>query len=588
MSTPLGWNIDIAKKLYGIEHSIRGEFLTVDDTGSLVFRIGEHTLSIKDLMKRHGFEVAYFRFLPAIKISMKKVFETFKTLAQVHGYTGRFQPIFPMKVNPTLMVVDAIWRYGEEFNWGFNAGSLGELKLISRYLSKGSRFLVYDGVVSENIAEFLLEFKKAGWNVIVDVEGEHDLQVLSKFRDLDIGIRIKPFHRGGGKWAHSAGVDGKFGLTVNTLLKLAKEYAWMSERSVLIHVHGGSQIYELKHIANIIDEARTLFNDLKSIGFHNISIIDTGGGMAYPYHDHKKGTPESPNYTIVDYINMLIKKFKDVHPHPTLVFEGGRYIVAAHRIVVAKVVDVRPYSTEYKPFDVSNDSVELTNISSLEDVKKVLQLTRDLQTKVKTKTLSLFEREKVEDIITHYRENIIVKLIEMLRLEPSLIERVINDPFLYKILTSPSKRFIVNISLFADIPDSVLVNQYFQITPVQRLNEKPDVLAVIGDLTCDSMGEIREFISYVEAETPVDEWFNRMDFRINHVPRRYLKLGGIPLHLPSKEEDYYIAFLDTGAYQDPLAMKHNLIYGAPEIVIDLNGAGKPIVRVLKHGKKSYL
>ncbi|QOR94013.1 decarboxylase [Thermosphaera chiliense] len=588
MSKPAEWSVEVSKQLYGLEHSIRGEYLTIDETGALVLKIGDESVRIIDLMKKYGFETAYIRFLPAIKSTMKKVFETFKTLSQIHGYTGKFQPVFPMKVNPIPLVIDAIWRYGEEFNWGFNSGSIGELRLLHRYLDKGSRLLIYDGVVSDNVLKLLMDFKKAGWHVIVDVESEHDLQVLSKYGEINVGIRVKPFYKPGGKWSHSAGLEGKFGLTINTLLKLIKEYKWLNERAILIHIHGGSQIYELKHIAAIFDEARILFNDLRSIGFENISIIDTGGGMAYPYHDSRKGTPESPNYTIVDYLNLLIRKFNDVHPHPTLVFEGGRYIVASHRIVVAKVVDVRPYSTEYKPFETGNGERLIGIPESLEGIKKILQYTRDIQSKIKGKTLTLAERERVEDIITHYREEIIVKLAEIIRSNPSSVENIINDPLLYKILTSPSRRFIVNLSLFADIPDSVLVNQYFQVTPIQKLNEKPDVLAVLGDLTCDSMGELREFISDVEIETSVDSWFNRMDFRISHLPKKYLKLGGIPLHLPGKDEDYYLAFLDTGAYQDPLAMKHNLIYGAPEIVIDINGSGKPVIKVLKHGRKSYL
>lgn len=83
--------------------------------------------------------------------------------------------------------------------------SLGELKLLQRYLNKGSRLLIYDGVVSDNVLKLLMDFGKAGWHVIVDVESEHDLQVLSKYADIHVGIRVKPFYKPGGKWSHSAG-----------------------------------------------------------------------------------------------------------------------------------------------------------------------------------------------------------------------------------------------------------------------------------------------------------------------------------------------------------------------------------------------
>ncbi|MEM2644804.1 MAG: decarboxylase, partial [Desulfurococcaceae archaeon] len=65
------------------------------------------------------------------------------------------------------------------------------------------------------------------------------------------------------------------------------------------------------------------------------------------------------------------------------------------------------------------------------------------------------------------------------------------------------------------------------------------------------------------------------------VPGIKLRLRGVPLHLPVRGESYYLVFLDTGAYQDTLAMKHNLIYGAPEIIIDqVNGEVK--INFLKH------
>ncbi|MEM4224842.1 MAG: decarboxylase, partial [Desulfurococcaceae archaeon] len=111
--------------------------------------------------------------------------------------------------------------------------------------------------------------------------------------------------------------------------------------------------------------------------------------------------------------------------------------------------------------------------------------------------------------------------------------------------------------------------------------EPPDVLASLSDLTCDSMGEIASYIS-LGVNYSGDYLFTRVDSRLVLVPGLKLKLRGVPLHLPSKKENYYVAFLDTGAYQDTLAMKHNLIYGATEIIIDYDQSGDLIVEVVKH------
>jgi len=580
------WSIDVAKRLWGLEHGIRGDVITVDNEGYLTISLGEHSIRIRDLMTVNKLDIAYVRVLPLIDKAMKLVYEAFRELAKIHGFKGLLQPVFPMKVNPIEIVVEAIWRYGEKYGWGFNTGSIGELELLSKYVEKGRRILIYDGVISENVVKTLMRFRENGWRVIVDVESEHDLDILSRYPELEVGIRIKPLFKPGGKWAHSAGLEGKFGLTVNTLMKLREEYKWIEERARLLHIHPGSQIYKWSDMEAFLNEVYNMYIQLRSHGFTSIEMLDPGGGLAYPYLDTRDGTIESPDYSVIEYFNHILKTLSKLDEHPTLVYEGGRYIVAAHRLVVAKVVDVRPYSAEQLHSPASHNTPELLeNIRSISDVKKVLrEYRRVIQRGMQAQQYTLEEREVVEDLASKLREEILVKLYELVRKEPSAIEEVINDPFLYKLITSPSKRYILNFSIFADIPDAVLVNQYFQIVPVQRLSEKPDVLAVIGDLTCDSMGEINEYISHVNMPVRIEDWFTRMDLRLMLAPNRRLRLGGVPLHLPEKNEDYYVAFLDTGAYQDPLAMKHNLIYGAPEVIIDERD-GSIEVRILeKNGK----
>jgi len=580
------WSIDVSKRLWGLEHSVRGDVITVDNEGYLTISLGEHSIRIRDLMTVNKLDIAYVRILPLIDKAMKLVYEAFRELAKIHGFKGPLQPVFPMKVNPIEVVVDAIWRYGEKYGWGFNTGSIGELELLSKYVEKGRRILIYDGVISENVVKTLMMFRENGWRVIVDVESEHDLDILSRHPELEVGIRIKPLFKPGGKWAHSAGLEGKFGLTVNTLMKLREEYKWIEEHARLLHIHPGSQIYKWSDMEAFLNEVYNMYIQLRSHGFTSIEMLDPGGGLAYPYLDTRDGTIESPDYSVIEYFNHILKTLSKLDEHPTLVYEGGRYIVAAHRLVVTKVVDVRPYSAEQLHSPASHNTPELLeNIRSINDVKRVLrEYRRVIQRGRQAQQYTLEEREVVEDLASKLREEILVKLYELVRKEPSAIEEVINDPFLYKLITSPSKRYILNFSIFADIPDAVLVNQYFQIVPVQRLNEKPDVLAVVGDLTCDSMGEINEYISHVNMPVRTEDWFTRMDLRLILAPNRRLRLGGVPLHLPEKNEDYYVAFLDTGAYQDPLAMKHNLIYGAPEIIIDERD-GNIEVRVLeKNGK----
>jgi len=106
--------------------------------------------------------------------------------------------------------------------------------------------------------------------------------------------------------------------------------------------------------------------------------------------------------------------------------------------------------------------------------------------------------------------------------------------------------YFANFSLFQSIPDSWAIDQIFPIMPLQRLNQKPDVMASIADITCDSDGEITSFV----GET------GRTKF--------------LPLHRIRKEEDYFIGFFLIGAYQEILGDMHNLFGDTNAVHITFN------------------
>jgi arginine decarboxylase len=82
--------------------------------------------------------------------------------------------------------------------------------------------------------------------------------------------------------------------------------------------------------------------------------------------------------------------------------------------------------------------------------------------------------------------------------------------------------------------------------PLQRLHQKPDVIASVADITCDSDGEITSFVG--EG--------GRAKF--------------LPLHKLRKDEDYYIGFFLIGAYQEILGDLHNLFGDTNAVHITFN------------------
>lgn len=573
--------VELAKKLYGLENYVRGDVITVDQEGYLVINIGNSKIKIKELLDSLKLDIAYIRVLPLIERAMKLVYKAYKYASEAVGYKGTLIPLYPMKVNPLPVIVEAIFKYGESYNWGFNAGSIGEVKLLRSLSSKWKpRMLIYDGVVTENVLEELVALKKQGWRVVVDVQSEHDAEILLKYPEVEVGLRIKPVVKLHGKWSSSVGLSSKFGITMNIVEKLLSDFKWLRERATVLHMHPGSQIYKLLDIKNYFDEVKQVYEELKKMNFTALNIVDPGGGAAYPYYDTREGTEESPDYTIVEYFNELLTRLASFEPQPEVVFEGGRFIVSAHRVVVAKVVDVRPYSAVQSGEGVSASVVD--EVDSYEDAEKVLHEVKAVISSLKkTGALDNDKRTLYENLVKLVREDLVHKLAELIGTGMLNCNELLKHKSLLRILTSPSKRYILNMSIFADVPDTVLVDQYFQVVPAQRLNEPPDVVATISDLTCDSMGELSLFISSVGNQ--LDKCiFTRYDSRLIAAPGFRLKLRGIPLHLPTKDESYYVAILDTGAYQDTLAMRHNLIYGAPEVIIDLDDKGEVNIRVIRH------
>jgi arginine decarboxylase len=106
--------------------------------------------------------------------------------------------------------------------------------------------------------------------------------------------------------------------------------------------------------------------------------------------------------------------------------------------------------------------------------------------------------------------------------------------------------YFANFSLFQSIPDSWAIDQLFPIMPLQRLNQRPDVMASVADITCDSDGEITSFV----GEN------GRAKF--------------LPLHKIRKDEDYYIGFFLIGAYQEILGDLHNLFGDTNAVHITFN------------------
>jgi arginine decarboxylase len=128
-----------------------------------------------------------------------------------------------------------------------------------------------------------------------------------------------------------------------------------------------------------------------------------------------------------------------------------------------------------------------------------------------------------------------------------IVERLKNVPDEFQeFQLSLRQTYFANFSLFQSLPDSWAIDQLFPIVPIQRLNQKPELMASIADITCDSDGEITSFV----GEN------GRAEF--------------LPLHTIETGEDYYVGFFLIGAYQEILGDLHNLFGDTNAVHVSFN------------------
>ncbi len=557
-------SVDLNRVIYGLDYGYHKLFLDISSDGHLLVRVRDRWVDLYRVVSEKGVSLAYIRIPWLIEYFMDLVADSFREAAEKQGFNGRVYYAYPLKANSEKLVLKTIYEHGRSMGWGFNTGSLEELMAIREFIDE-PRILVIDGVKDREVLRIAEKFRSKGWMVYVDVEDERDLELL-KDTGLSLGLRVKLLGSSSGKWGSAAGIGSKFGLNITVLERLAEKYPWVRERVKLLHVHGGSQLTDPGVTRRLLVEAANIYRQLSSLGFR-IERIDHGGGVPYPYVWRGHG---NPGYSIREYADMVVSSVKELCSKdfcPGIVFEGGRFIVAAHRIVVSKVISARPYTaycTDRKGFPVLDEMRGARSIGELRGIaRKLVELRTRLYLNVHN--YGLDQRRMLEELEACSRELIAGKARELLNNNPGELGDLVKYMnYLLEYLVSPSRRFLVDMSVFRDLPDKLIVGDYFQPVPLQDLDKPPEILAVLSDKTCDTMGEISEFITPSRVAGPV---FTSKDNRLIAVPGKELVLNGVPLHDPGGKE-YYIAFLDTGAYQDMLSMKHNLLGEPDDIILD--------------------
>ncbi|HOU64114.1 MAG TPA: biosynthetic arginine decarboxylase [Tenuifilaceae bacterium] len=568
------WRIEDSAELYNIK-GWGVNYFSINEKGNVEVTprkdgVGVDLKELVDeLQLRDVSTPILLRFPDILDSRIEKMSNCFKQAAQEYGYKGNNFIIYPIKVNQMRPVVEEIVSHGKKFNIGLEAGSKPELHAVIAINPDNESLIICNGYKDEDYVELALLAQKMGRRIFLVVEKLNELKLITRIAKRlrvkpNIGIRIKLASSGSGKWEDSGGDVSKFGLTSSELLEALDflEKNKLKNCLKLVHFHVGSQVTKIRRIKIALRESSQFYVELCKMGF-NIQFVDIGGGLGVDYDGTRSAdSGSSVNYSIQEYVNDAVATMVDAAdknnlPHPNVITESGRSLTAHHSMLIFEVLETTSlpsWDEEEEITDADHELVrELYTLWDTLNQPRMLETWHDAQ-QIREEALDRFSlgildiktRAQVERLFWSIARDIHALTVMMKHVPDELRS-------LPKLL---SDKYFCNFSLFQSLPDSWAMDQIFPVIPIQRLDEKPDRSATIQDITCDSDGQINNFIA----------------------TRNFSYY--LPVHTPKPREPYYIGVFLVGAYQEILGDLHNLFGDTNAVHISVDDNGYTIDQVI--------
>jgi len=569
--------IEQTVETYGIENWGAGYF-DVNRKGNLVVRPAEGDPRsadlkeiVEDLARRGITAPLLLRFPQLVAAQVRKLQRAFSRSIREFEYQGAHMCVYPMKVNQQRAVVEEYLREGSRYDFGLEAGSKPELYVAMALEQSSDSLLVLNGFKDQEFIELAFACAKSGKRVVIVIEKLSELDHILRIADSHegnspmIGMRVKLYSKGSGRWEKSGGEAAKFGLTTTELLEVINRLkaAGRIDMLRLLHFHIGSQLTDIKRIKNAMKEAARVYAKVYQMKAP-IELLDVGGGMAVDYDGSRTAFDSSANYTAQEFANDVIYTIKQVCddenvPHPTIIQESGRFLSAYHAILVTNVLDeIETVVEDITPIEIEEDDPQV--VIELGELKKAITIKN--------------YREYYHDALEHREELFTLFNLGLISLEDRAKGEVLfwdvcehADRYAQHSKYVPEEfgelrrllcaKYLTNFSVFRSVPDHWALGQLFPIVPIQSLNKPPTEFATLCDITCDSDGVVDKFVDLHDVKQVLE------------------------LHKIDPDEPYYLAFLLVGAYQEVMGNNHNL-FGAPnEAQIHIDEEGYLIKKVIR-------
>ena len=559
------WTVEQALHTYSIPHWSEG-YVDVDAHGRIVVRPrgkAGPAVALTDVIEqaeRKGLRMPLLvRFADVLGDRLGKLRQAFADAMSELDYGGGYTAVYPIKVNQHRSVAGELVARGSE-GFGLEAGSKPELMAVLALARPGST-VICNGYKDREYLRLALIGRRLGLNIFIVIEKPSELEAaLEEANALGVeplfGVRMRLASIGAGKWQNTGGDKAKFGLSPRQVLDLVAKLkaAGKADALKLLHFHMGSQMSNVRDIANGLREATRYFVEMANLGVA-IKYMDVGGGLGVDYEGTRSRSFCSMNYGLHQYASTVVTALKDVcaeHdlPHPHVITEAGRAMTAHHAVLIANVSEVEEAPTGRIP-PVRDD--EPASVRHLRDVLDALdhrpsiELYQEAQHYVAEGqsmyamgSLDLAHRADLDDLYYAIAHGVRARLRQDERSHRQVLDEL-NDKLVDK--------YFVNFSVFQSIPDVWAIDQVFPIVPISRLNERPERHGVIADLTCDSDGRIDV---YVDSEG--------LD-------------ASLPLHRLKHGESYRLGIFMVGAYQETLGDIHNLFGDTDSVDVRITDDG---------------
>ena len=568
------WRVEDSLELYHVEAWGKGYF-GVNDSGHVVVRpdtTQRHEIDlyevVEGLQARDLTTPVVVRFSDILAHRLRRLHDAFAQAITENDYRNRYAAVYPIKVNQQRLVVEEVYRYGQEFGFGLEVGSKPELLAVMAMTENApERLIICNGFKDDSYIEAVTLATKLGRTIIPVVENFEELGLILKHAQTyqvrpRIGVRVKLFSEGSGRWSASAGERSKFGLFITEILELfnvLKQHD-MLDCLQLVHCHPGSQLQDIRRVKEAINELAHVYAELKLMGA-GLQYIDVGGGLGVDYDGSGTNFASSMNYTLNEYASDVVYRIASVCnlrdiPHPMIVSESGRAVAAYHSVLIFDALG----SSALDKFRVTGDRAE--DYGGDEELPQPVQDLFEAYRAVSERRLvecyhdALTAREQVLQMFNlgllslEFRalaERLYWATCAKIRDSCRKLERLPEE--LEDLESILSDTYFCNFSVFQSLPDSWAIDQLFPILPIHRLQERPTRTAVLADITCDSDGKIDRFVSLRDVKRTLE------------------------LHELKADERYYLAVFLVGAYQETLGDLHNLFGDTHVVHVRLHDEG---------------